>query len=84
MLGLTGVTAMDTSVAAVTVNSVWPETAPFVAVIVVEPTVEEVASPWEPAALLMVAIPVFEEVQFTDDVRSCVGPLVNVPVAINC
>ena len=75
---------MDTSVAAVTVNSVLPETAPNVAVIVVAPCVDEVASPLEPTALLMVAIPVFEEVQVTDDVRFCGGPDGNVPIAINC
>ena len=75
---------METSVAAVTVNSVLPETAPNVAVIVVAPCVDEVASPLEPTALLMVAIPVFEEVQVTDDVRFCVVASVNIPVAINC
>ena len=75
---------MDTSVAAVTVNVVWPEISPNVAVIVVVPMVDEVASPSEPAALLMIAIAVFEEAQVTDDVRFCVGPSVNIPVAINC
>ncbi len=81
---MAGVTAIDTSVAAVTVNSVLPEISPNVAVIVVEPTVDEVASPLKPTALLMVAIPVFEEVQVTDVVRFCAGPAVNIPVAINC
>ncbi len=81
---MAGVTAIDTSVAAVTVNSVLPEISPNVAVIVVEPSVVEVASPLEPTALLMVAIPVFEDVQVTDDVRFCTGPDVNVPVATNC
>ena len=75
---------MDTSVAAVTVNVVWPEISPNVAVIVVAPTVDEVASPFKPAALLMVAIPVFEEVQVTDDVRSCVVKSAYIPMAINC
>ena len=75
---------MDTSVAVVTVNVVLPEISPDVAVIVVMPANAEVASPLKPAALLMVATAGAEELQVTDDVRSCVGPAVNVPVAINC
>ena len=78
---------MDTSVAAVTVNVVLPEISPDVAVIVVGPTapaINDVASPLEPATLLMVATAATEDVQVTDDVRSCVGPAVYVPVAINC
>ncbi len=75
---------MDTSVAGVTVNVVLPETSPNVAVIVVTPTVDEVANPFKPAALLMVAIPVSEEVQVTDDVRFCVVKSAYIPVAINC
>jgi ABC-type amino acid transport system permease subunit len=75
---------MDTSVAAVTVNVVLPEISPNVAVIVVPPTLNEVASPLKPTALLMVATPVFEEVHVTDVVRFCAGPAVNMPVAINC
>ena len=66
---------MDTNAAAVTVNVAVPviSVAGSVAVIVMgPPTVTPVASPFEPAVLLMVAIPVFEEVQVTDDVRSIV------------
>ena len=44
MLGLVGVTAIEDRVAAVTVRVVVPETAPRVAVIVVEPTATDVAS----------------------------------------
>ena len=69
MLGLTGVTAMDTSVAAVTVNVVLPEISPDAAVIVVTPANNDVASPLEPAALLMAATVGTEDVQVTVDVK---------------
>jgi hypothetical protein len=72
MLGLFGVTARDTSVAGVTVSVVDPETLPDAALIVVEPAAAEVATPLEPAALLIVAIPVAEELQVTVFVKSCV------------
>ena len=72
MLGLVGVTAMDTSVAEVTVRVVDPEMIPDAAVIVVEPAATEVAIPSEPAALLMIATPVDEELQVTVAVRFCV------------
>ena len=78
---------MDTSVAAVTVRVAVPAMSVLgsVAVIVMgPPMVNAVASPLKPAALLMVATAGTEEVQVTDDVRSCVGPAVYVPVAINC
>lgn len=58
---------------------------PKVAVMVVEPAAAvAVASPFEPWALLMVAIPVSEEAQVTDDVTLCWPPLEYVPVAVNC
>jgi hypothetical protein len=57
-------------VALVTVSVVVPETAPRVAVIVVEPTAPDVASPLEPAALLIVATGKFEELHVTNNVRS--------------
>jgi len=72
MLGLVGVIAMDTSVAAVTVSVVDPDLLPDVAVIVVEPAVTDVAKPLEPAALLMVATPPADETQVTAVVRFCV------------
>ncbi len=84
MLGLTGVIAMDTSVAAVTVRVVDPETLPDAAVIVVEPGATDVASPWEPAALLTAATAVLDELHATEVVRFCVVPSVYVPVAVNC
>jgi hypothetical protein len=70
--GLIGVTAIDVSVAAVTVRVVDPDILPDVALIVVEPVATGVANPWDPAALLMVATPVLDELQVTAVVRFCV------------
>ena len=78
--GLTGVISIETNWAAVTVKVVLPAIAPDVAVIVVEPTASDVARP----LLLIVATPVFDELQTTCPVKSCVVASVNVPVAINC
>jgi len=69
--GLEGVTAMETSVGAVTVKTVDPLIVPEVAVIVEAPAATEVANP----AALMVATPVAEEVQVTELVRLAVVPL---------
>ena len=74
MLGLTGVIARDTSVAAVTVNEVDADTLPDIAVIVVEPADTDVARPLEPPALLIVATPALDEFQVTAVVRFCVEP----------
>jgi hypothetical protein len=81
---LTGVIAIDVSVAAVTVRVVDPDTLPEVAVTVVEPVATEVASPLEPAALLIVAAPVLDELQVTAVVRFCVVLSEYFPVAANC
>jgi hypothetical protein len=62
---------MDTSVAGVTVSVVEPETFPSAAEIVVEPAVKEVATPLEPAALLIAAAAELDA-QVTAVVRSCV------------
>ena len=70
MVGLVGVTAMDTSAAGLTVRKEVPDTVPEVAVIVVEPVFTEDALPLEPAALLMVATDVLDELQVTAAVRS--------------
>ena len=72
MLGLIWVTAIDDSAAFVTVSAVVPETVPRVAVIVVEPATTDVASPLEPAALLIVATDPAEELHVTSDVIICV------------
>jgi hypothetical protein len=71
-VGVTGVTLIVCRVAAVTVRVVLPETAPSVAVIVLVPAPEVLASPFDPAALLMVATPVPEEDHVTAVVRLCV------------
>jgi len=70
--------------APVTVSVEVPETPLHEAAITVEPALTAVASPFEPAALLTVATPVLEELQVAEAVRSCVVPLENVPVALNC
>src|SRR5439155_1501212 len=68
MLGFVGVTAIEERVAFVTVSVVFPETSPSVAVIVVVPAATDVARP----ALSIVATPVFDELQATWAVKSCV------------
>ncbi|HYA86710.1 MAG TPA: hypothetical protein VEI57_06575 [Nitrospirota bacterium] len=65
---------MDDSVAEVTVRVEVPEMLPSDAVIVVEPSTTGVARPLEPAALLMAATSVFDELQTTPLVRSCTEP----------
>src|SRR6266704_2530973 len=80
MLGSVGVTSIVDRVAAVTVSVVFPETSPSVAVIVVVPAATDVARP----ALSLVAKAVFEELQVTWGVRSCVVLSLKVPVAVNC
>jgi hypothetical protein len=83
MLGLAGVTEMDTSVAGVTVKVVDPEMFPDAAMTVAEPVAVPMANPCEPAALLIVAA--FEsELQTAVAVKSCVVLSEKVPVALNC
>jgi len=65
MLGLAGVTAMETSVAGVIVSVVVPDFPPDVAVMVVEPVPTAVASP-----LVIVATDVDDELHVTAPVRS--------------
>jgi hypothetical protein len=74
MAGFVGETAMDTSVAAVTVNVLEPEifVAGSVAVIVVVPADAETAFPIEPEAMLTLATPLSKELQVTMVVMSCV------------
>jgi len=86
LLGLVGVTSMDTSVAGVTVSVVLPDifVAGSMAVIEIEPVAADVAKPFEPAALLILATPVGDEPQVTDAVKFCVVLSEYVPVAVNC
>ena len=66
--GLAGVTAMETSVGAVTVRVVDPEMLPEVAEIVDDPALSAEARPPE----AIVAVAVLEEAQVTLLVRFCV------------
>jgi hypothetical protein len=79
-LGVAGVTAMETSAAALTVSVVFPVTLPEVAVMVVVPVARVVARP----LAAMVAVVGVDDAQVTDDVRSSVELSVYVPVAVNC
>jgi hypothetical protein len=69
MLGFAGVTAIETSVAGVTVKVVDPETAPLAAPIVVIPGLIAVAKPLVPEALLTDATAAVDVVQATAAVR---------------
>ena len=83
--GLAGVTAIDTSVAAVMVRVVEAAMEPEVAVIVPIPNALLAASPWLPAVLLTVArVGTTEKLQVTRLVTSCVLPSVKIPVAVSC
>jgi hypothetical protein len=84
ILAEAGDTVIDFSTACVTVSVVEPEMPPKTALIIVEPSLTDVASPFDPVALLIVATPVFEELQVTDEEISCVVLSENVPVAMNC
>jgi hypothetical protein len=66
------VTERDTSVAGFTVIFAVADTIPDAAVIVVDPAAADVARPLEPAALLIVAALVLDELQVTALVRFCV------------
>jgi len=71
--GFAGVTARATT--GDTVRTVVPLTPPYVAVMVVWPVaVVAVANPFDPAALPMPAIAVFEDVQVANVVRTCFAP----------
>lgn len=73
ILAEAGVMVIDTSSAGVTVRVLALEVIPErVAVMVVVPCARDKAMPLEPAALLIVAILVFEECHVTDEVISCV------------
>ena len=70
--GPLGDTAIDDNVAAVTVSCAVPIVAPSVAEMVVAPGFTLVATPLEPAVLLMVAAAVLDEVHVTCVVKSWV------------
>jgi hypothetical protein len=77
--GFAGVTAMDTSVAGVTVSSVEPVMLPLVAEIVEVPTPTAVASP---VLLIVATVPVPDA--HTALLSTCLELSLNVPVAVNC
>lgn len=79
MLGLAGVTAIDTRVALVTVSEVEPLTDPDAAVMVAVPVPVLVPRP----AALMDATLTLEDDQITDG-NCCVLPSSKRPVAVNC
>ncbi len=83
VLGLAGVTWIDTKVALVTVRVVLPEMLPLLAVRVVVPVLAALASPAVPAVLLTLATVGLEEDQVTCCVRSSVELSENTPVAMN-
>ena len=62
-MALAGVTAIETRAAGVTVSVVLPDTPPDTALIVVEPAAVTSRKPFEPAALLIVATAVLDELQ---------------------
>jgi hypothetical protein len=77
MLGLVGVTSMETNSASVMVRSLVPETPPSVAVIVVTPTPRPVATLPETDATS-----VSDELQMTLVVRSWCVLSLRIPVAV--
>src|SRR5688500_17163713 len=80
--GSTGESAIETSVAGVTVSVVEPERPPANAVIVVEPGLTAVAKPF--VTFDTVAAVAFVDVHVAVAVRSCVEPFVKIPVAVYC
>jgi len=80
MPGFAGVTAMDRSTAAVTVNVVLPDSAPNVAVINDVPAATPVARPLA-STVVTDGVP---DVHVTVAVISCDVPSEYVPVAVNC
>jgi len=59
----------------ITLNMVVADMPADAAVMVIAPAATAVAKPLDPAALLMVAMLVFDELQVTTEVKSCVAPL---------
>jgi hypothetical protein len=79
-VGFEGVTAIDWSVAAVTVSVAEPFIVPDVALMVEVPTPAPVARP----AAVIVATVVVPELHVAVLVRFWVVPSLKVPVAVNC
>jgi hypothetical protein len=84
MFGTAGLIVIAESCKELTVKVVEPKILPNVAVIFVVPLATAVAFPWEPNALLIVAVDKADEFHSTVVVIFCVLPSENVPVAENC
>jgi hypothetical protein len=82
MVGLAGVTEIDTGVAAVTLRAAEPDTPLKFALIVTDPKLRVVTRPSYPEALLTAAIVGSDDAQVTDVVRFCVELSVYVPTAV--
>jgi len=83
MEGFVGVTAIEVTVAPVTVKSAFPKTFPEAAVMVEVPAANPMARPGAPFTL-MLATAGLPEVHCTEPVMFCVLPSLNVPMAVNC
>jgi hypothetical protein len=83
MDAFTGVTAIETRVALVTVRMALELMLPEDAVIVELPAANPIASPGTPFTF-MLATERFVEVHCTDPVTFCMLPSVKVPIAVNC
>ena len=77
---LDGLTMIDDRVAAAMVKTVDPVTVAQVALTVADPVPTPVASP----VLLTLTVEMVSEAQVAVELRSCVLPSLNVPVAMNC
>jgi len=75
-----GLTMIDDRVAAATVKTVDPVTVAKVALTVADPVPTPVARP----VLFTLTVAIVSEAQVTVELRSCMLPSLNVPVAINC
>jgi hypothetical protein len=84
-IGLTGVTAIETTTAGFTINvAAFEVTPPKAAIMEAVPSPLAVASPCDPAALLMVAIAASDVVHVAKVVRSWDAPFDKLPAAVNC
>lgn len=85
MVDVAGITAMEATVALVTVSIAGAEIIlPEVAVIVEVPGVRAWTRPFVGSVLLMLPTAAPEEFHVTCDVKFWILPSVNVPVAVNC
>lgn len=85
MIGLVGLTAIAVITASVTVSIAVEETIESNDAVMDEvPSLTAVASPFDPAALLIVATGVIDDSQVAHEVKVWAAPSVRVPVAANC